>query len=397
MAGAQLFTRAFVLAAVANLLHSLAFFGYLHLPGYLSDEGADELLIGIVVGTMAAAAIVSRPFVGSMLDRQGRRVVARLGSVIHVVVTLAYLWVDGIGPWLFVVRIIHGIAEAMLFSVLFTIAADVVPKERRTEGIALFGISGMIPMALSGFIGDFILAQAGYPELFIATAIAAALGGLCAWPLVDSRPPEQAGAGPRRSFLAVVLQPSLRPLWLMGVSFACAMASYFTFLKTFVEDTGVGSMGLFYGVYSLSAILLRVVLGWLPDRIGPRRTLVPAMAATIAGLVLLPFAQGDVGMAVSGILCGTGHAFVFPILSALVVNRAAASERGVALSMFTALFDLGMLVGAPLLGAVLEKTDYAVMYITAATLALTGGIVYGLWDARVAPAKPKPPTSPADA
>ncbi|MCA9708298.1 MAG: MFS transporter [Myxococcales bacterium] len=378
-------SRAFVLAFFANFLHSLAFFGYLHFPGYLTEVGATELMIGLITGTMAAAAIALRPGVGVLLDRRGRRVVARVGSVIHLLATLCYLTVDGIGPWIFVVRLLHGAGEAMLFSVLFTIAADVVPPARRTEGIALFGVSGLLPMSLAGLLGDMVLARGGYPDLFIATAVVAALGGLCSWPLPDSRPPVRDDAPPPRPFLTVVMQPSLRPLWLMGMSFAVAVASYFTFLKTYVESTGIGSMGLYYSVYSASAIALRLGLGWVPDRIGPRRALGPAATATVTGLVLLPLAAGDVGIAVSGLLCGAGHAFVFPILSALVVTRSSDHERGAALSMFTALFDLGLLLGAPLLGALLERTGYTPMFTAAAAVAAVGGIAYGVWDRRVAP------------
>ena len=382
MKSQALLSRAFVLAFCANFLHSLAFFGYLHLPGFLADTGATELTIGVVVGAMAASAIVLRPFIGELLDRRGRQIIARLGSVVHLLATLAYLTVGDVGPWLFVVRVVHGAAEAMLFSVLFTIAADVAPPSRRTEAIALFGVSGLLPMSLSGLMGDLILAHAGYAELFMATAVVAGLGGLCAWPLPDSRPAVESDAPPRRSFLAAVMQRPLRPIWWMGLSFAIAISSYFTFLKTYIEHTGTGSMGLFYTVYSVVAIILRLGLGWLPDRVGPRRTLYPAILATTGGLMLLPVASNNLEMAVSGMLCGMGHAFVFPILLAMVVERAAARERGVALSMFTALFDLGLLLGSPLLGALLERTDYTVMFSSAAAMTVVGGIVYGLWDRR---------------
>ncbi|MEM7155477.1 MAG: MFS transporter [Myxococcota bacterium] len=380
-----LFSRAFGLAFGANFLHSLAFFGYLHLPGYLSRLGADELMIGIVVGAMAASAIASRPALGWLMDRRGRHLVAQIGSVIHLVIALCYLLIDSVGPLLFIIRVVHGIAEAMLFSSLFTIAADVAPASRRTEGIAWFGISGLIPMALSGLLGDLILKHADYPELFIACASVAALGGLCAWGLTDSRPKVEEGAAVQRSFFAAVMQPRLRPLWLMGFAFALAIASYFTFLKTFIEEAGVGSMGLFYSVYSVAAVLLRLALGWVPDRIGPRLTLGPAMVSVIVGLATLALATGDLGVAIAGLLCGTGHAFVFPILSSLVVSRAAAHERGAALAMFTALFDFGMLVGSPLLGAVLEATDYTSMFGTAGSIAVVGSVVYAFWDRAVVP------------
>jgi MFS family permease len=381
----RLLSRAFALAFIANFLHSIALFGYLHLPGFLADRGADELMIGVVVGTMAAAAVAMRPVVGRLLDTRGRKVIARWGSLLHLAVTLAYLGVDSVGPWLFVVRIAHGVAQAMLFSTLFTIAADVAPPSRRTEGIALFGVSGLLPMSLAGWLGDVILAHADYPELFAATAVAAGLGGVCSWMLVDSRPPARAGDPIPRPFLATAMAPTLRPLWLMGFSFAVGIASYFTFLRTYIDHLGFGSMGLFFGVYSLAAVFLRLALGWVPDRVGVRRSLVPATLASVVGLWVLSGVQSSTGLAVAGLLCGTGHAFVFPILSALVVVRAEAHERGAALAMFTALFDLGLLVGAPVLGAVLEGTSYGTMFTIAAVVAVVGAVGYGVWDTRVVP------------
>ncbi|MCB9717992.1 MAG: MFS transporter [Myxococcales bacterium] len=386
MRQATMTSRAFVLAFGANFLHGLALFAYLHLPGLLHRMGADELTIGILVGTMAAAAIAMRPALGWLMDRHGRHVVVRLGSLLHVVVCLSYLLVEHIGVGLYAIRIAHGIAEAMLFTALFTIAADVVPVSRRTEGIALFGISGLLPMSLGGLLGDLVLARADYAELFVVCLAAAALGAACGWGLPDSRPPLETDAPPPPSFLSTVAQPRLRPLWLVGFGFALAVASYFTFFKTFVEHTGIGSMGLFFTVYSLAAILLRLVLGWVPDRIGPRRALGPALLSMVIGLVVLAGAGSELAVAVSGLLCGLGHAFVFPILSSMVVTRAEARERGAALAMFTALFDLGLLVGSPLLGAVLERSSYPIMFTTAAGLVVACALGFGGWDRRVSPA-----------
>lgn len=381
----RLYSRAFVLAFVASFLHSLAFYGYLHLPGFLDERGADELTIGLVVGTMSAAAVAMRPLVGRLLDSRGRRVLVRWGSVLHVLVTLAYLGVDEIGPLLVLVRVLQGVAHAVLFATLFTIAADVVPPSRRTEGIALFGVSGLLPMSLAGLIGDAILARAGYFELFAATVLAATLGGVASWLLADSRPVVHAGGPAPRSFFATAMVPTLRPLWLLSFAFALAIASYYTFLRTFIDHVGVGSMGLFYSVYSGAAIALRVVLGWVPDRIGARRSLVPAMMASVVGLLVLRGASSDGDIALAGLLTGTGHAFVFPILTALVVTRAADHERGAALSMFTALFDLGILVGSPVLGAVLERTSYAMMFEVAAVVIVVGGVGWAVWDWKVVP------------
>ena len=64
--------------------------------------------------------------------------------------------VEALGPWIYTVRVLHGFAEAMLFTALFTYAADHVPRSRRTQGLAFFGVSGILPMALGGIIGGAI-------------------------------------------------------------------------------------------------------------------------------------------------------------------------------------------------------------------------------------------------
>jgi MFS family permease len=379
-ARAELWTRAFVLGFVANFAHSLSFHAYVHLPGHLTALGGDELTVGLMVAAMAFAAIAARPMVGRIMDRRGRRVVVIVGSVLNVLATAAYVTVDAIDAWLVLIRILHGICEAMLFSVLFTIAADVVPPSRRAEGMALFGISGMIPLSLAGWLGDVLLRHADYEALFIATAIAAAVGLVAGLWIADSRPPVQAGDAAPRSFFRAVWAPPLRPLWLLGLGFALAVASYFAFLKTYVADRGVGSVGSFFMAYSTAAIGLRLLFGKLPDRLGYQRTLVPAAMATVIAVAVLAEAQSNTAVIVAGVLGGIGHGYTFPILSALVVTRSPASERGAALATFTALFDLGLVTGGPLFGVLLDVSTYRVMFWTAAALAFSSIVGFLAWD-----------------
>ncbi|MBV1861472.1 MAG: MFS transporter [Nannocystaceae bacterium] len=378
MSRPPLLSRPFALGFAANFLHSLSFFFFLHLPGFLRQHTQDDFTIGLTMAAMAASAILARPLIGRIMDSRGRRVVALVGSALNIMFSAAYLLVDDVGPLLFVVRLGHGVAEGMLFSVFFTIAADVIPAERRAEGMALFGVSGMIPLSLAGLIGDRLLAVAGYQELFFAAIAAAVLGSLAALTLPELKP--DTPQGPKRSFLAAAWAPALRPIWLVGFSFAFALASYFTFLKTFIDDTGVGSVGAFFTAYTVSAVVLRLALGWLPDRVGAKRVLVPSVWCAGAGLLVLAFGGTATSTIVAGVLCGIGHGYAFPIASAMVVMRTPAHERGRALAAFTALFDLGLFVGAPSLGFLLEQTSYATMFSAAAIVAVVGSVLYVFWD-----------------
>jgi MFS family permease len=377
----RLLTIPFALVWAAHFVQALAMNLYLHLPGFLQGLGAREVEIGIVSGIMAAVAIISRPAVGRVMDSGGRTRVIVAGGVLHTIVCAAYLGIDSFGAGIVVVRALHGIAEAMLFAALFTFAADIVPAARRTEGVAVFGVSGLLPMALAGLLGDKLLARAGYDQLFYTSIAFALIGLLLSLPL---REPTvvHGDDGPRRSFWAAALEPGLLPLFFMGTVFATSIAAIFVFLKTYVIETGTGSVGQFMAAYAISASLLRLLFGWLPDRVGPKRVLFPSVVAVVIGLYLLSRGHSAFDVTVAGVLGGLGHGFAFPILVGLVVNRARSSERGSAISLFTAVFDLGVLVGGPAFGAVIGLGGYSMMYASAGTLCLVGLGVFAAWDRR---------------
>ncbi len=379
-------TRDFSLAWLASFFEGLSWALFIHLPGFLEDLGASEAEIGLIFGIAAVAAVGVRPWVGQALDHFGRMPVIYVGNVVNLGSILLYLTVSSIGPWVYLVRIIHGIGLATLFSAFFTYGADVVPESRRTEGFALFGVSGLLPIAAAGVIGDIVLNIAGFRELFITAAVCAGIALGISLPLKERKPAQREGLA-RRGFLSVVTQQTLRPVWLMAGGLAFVLTAYFTFLRTYVDETGVGSVGLFFATYGAAAIILRVGLGWVPDRVGQKLVLFPSMGSLAAGFMVLSIATGSVHIAVAGVLCGIGHGYGFPILSGMVVSRALDEDRGSAVSIFTALFDLGTLIGGPVLGIIISRFGYATMFTVAAVAIVTASFVFAGWDRRMLQAR----------
>lgn len=364
----------------ANLLQAMSFFLFIHLPGFLEDLGASSVAVGMIVALTAMAAVVTRPLIGKYIDTTGRRPIALIGCVLNLVVVLLYLTVTALGPWLYVIRILHGAAEAILFTALFTMGADIVPASRRTEGLALFGVSGLLPIALGGLVGDLVLAGGSFQRVFL-TAGAFAVGALVMTLLVGE-PVIEAREGQRSGLLGVIRQRNLLPIWWIVGMFSVVLTAYFAFIRTFVDATGIGTVGLFFSFYAGSAILLRLGFGWLPERIGERRVLLPSLGALVLGFVVLAGATGGVHIAVAGAFCGIGHGYAFPITFAMVVNRATVDDRGTALGFFTALFDLGTLIGGPILGAIIGIAGYGTMFLVCAVVMAMATVVYAMWDTR---------------
>ncbi len=379
MQRARLLTTAFVLSFAGTFLQALAFNLYLHFPGYLKDLGADEVTIGLLWSLTAGAALLVRPWVGRAMDDWGRRPVILLGGVLNVLAVGLYLTVSSLGPWIYAIRILHGVAESMLFAGFFTYAADIVPESRRMQGIAAFSVSGMLPISLGPLLGDWILGWGSYGDLFAIAVVLAVASLAVSFGLREARPVVSADEA-SRGFTAAALQRDLVPLWFIGTIFATAIAGPFAFLKTYLLQVEFGSMGLFFTAYSLAAIAVRLGLGWLPDRAGPKRVLAPSLVLLGLGLAGIGLAGGDVTFGLVGALCGMGHGMTNPILNGLVISRARPAERGAAIALYTAVFDAGVLLGGPLFGAISRDVGYVEMFVSAGAVVAVGGLVFAVWD-----------------
>jgi predicted MFS family arabinose efflux permease len=225
------------------------------------------------------------------------------------------------------------------------------------------------------------LRGAGYTALFWASCGFAALSLLLSLPLRDL-PRGNTEEEPSRGFWAALTQRDLLPIWWVTFAFALAVAAVFTFVKRFVDETGLASVGGFFSAYSGAAILLRLSLGWLPDRIGPKRVLFPALGAVVVACCLLAVATDARQVIAAGTLFGVGHGFAFPVLFGILVTRARDADRGSAMGIFTALFDAGAVAGGPLIGALIMAAGFGGAFAAAAGIVAAGMLVFLVWDGR---------------
>jgi len=221
-----------------------------------------------------------------------------------------------------------------------------------------------------------------YRSLFVASAIASSLAFALSIPLRRSR---RAPEGVKGRFVVVLIQREMFPLWFAAVLLASMVATYSTFLKTYVQSTGAGSVGLFFSVYSGAAIVVRMVFGAVPERAGPKRVLYPALACMALGFLVLAHTCSAWGVAAAGLLYGVGQGYAFPILIGLAVARAKSDQRGSTLAVFTSFFDAGTLVGSPLFGLVVRARGYSVMFASAGVVLVAAMVLFAQWERAVLP------------
>ncbi len=364
----------------AALLQEVSFVLMVHFPGYLDGLGITESLIGALYASAAILALVFRPALGRILDLAHRRTVLLVAGLFNAVVLLGLALTPEWGPVLWGLFLAQRVFQIGLFTTMLTYGADSLPLEHRTQGLALFGLSGLFPIAMGGLAGDLVIDAYGFAALFLLAAAASIVSWLLVWrlPLLPVM-----GRRPRRGFWHALAQRNLLPLWWATLFFSIGMETMFTFTRTYVDDRQLGSTGLYFGVYGIAAASMRIFGGRYYDRLPQRLLIVGALLGYGLSLGLMAVAGSLPVLVLAAVPGGMAQGAVFPVLTSQVVTRARTAERGSAMSIFTSIFDIALLVSAPTVGSLIDGFDYRLAFGVVAIALLVGAVVYVTWDRRM--------------
>jgi hypothetical protein len=149
-------SRDFYLVTAANFVFFLNFASFFLLPLHLKELGVTERTIGYVMGTAGFAGLCILPFLGTLLDRVGRRSFVTAGALTMALASFAYIAVPGVGPLLFLLRVVQGVSFTSAFVTASTLAVELAPIERRGEALGLFGISTLTTHAIAPALGEVV-------------------------------------------------------------------------------------------------------------------------------------------------------------------------------------------------------------------------------------------------
>ncbi len=364
----MLYTPAFWAMALANLCHTASFSAFFLLPLYILEHGGNQGDIGVVMGVFALASAISRPWVAEMIDRIGRKRSYTLGSILMLVSPFLYLGIqDPLGtaylPFL-LLRALHGVGLAICFTSVFTFMADILPRDRLNEGIGMFGISGLIGIAIGPILAEIMLEHFGFAGLFIVAGILSGISLIIHQPLKESAPTGEKASDPT-TFFGLFRREKFIVVGLISLLFGVGLAGSGNFVAPLAEERNLGFISVYFFCYSGGAITIRFVNGWLSGKFGENRILPCSIVLYMAGLFLLPLAYNQAVLCVAGILSGIGHGLLFPLLNTMAVRDERSSIRGKATGIFTGGIDSGIFAGSLILGYIGEWFGLNVLFLCA--------------------------------
>jgi len=356
------------------------------LPLYLSEHfRATKDVIGIVLSGYTITALLFRPFSGYFVDSFPRKTVLMVCFSAFAIFFAGYLAASTLLLFT-IVRTLHGGPFGALTVANSTVAIDVLPSSRRTEGIGYYGLSNNLAMALAPTMGIYLYAHTHSFELLFWLALAVAMAGL----LIDSTVKLKtssvpSGPKPKLSLDRFLL---LRG-WLIGVNMV-AFGFCFGVLSNYLaiygkERLGMSSgTGTYFMLCSIGLMLSRLQGGKALRQGKLTHNAAEGMAISLVGytlfiavptlLGLLHIESEALTLAAyygSALLIGLGNGHLWPAFQNMIISTAANNQRGTANSTILIAWDIGMGVGVVIGGIVAEHWGYEAMFWIVA--AINGG------------------------
>jgi MFS family permease len=161
-------------------------------------------------------------------------------------------------------------------------------------------------------------------------------------------------------------------VWLPGLGAALSSIGFgviLSFASLLFATRGWMPLWLAFTSYAVALIAARLILGYLPDRIGGARVALICVLIEAAGLALIGLAPSAILAAIGAALTGFGYALVFPGLGVEAVRRAP-ERRGLAMGAYMACLDLALGTSGPMLGFIAREAGLSAVFLISGILVL---------------------------
>ena len=343
------------------------------LPLHVSQGlGQSAFVVGMVASAQYAAALFSRLWAGVFSDRRGAKGAMMFGLAALIAgggiyfLSLQFADPDVSAGVLFAGRLMLGVAQSFIVMSSMSWGLALAGPAHAGKVMAWMGISLYLAFAIGAPFGSLLFDAYGFAGLAVATMLAPAATMLLVAPL--KAPP---GSAQKRAAFREVAGA----VWWPGIGLMLSVVGFgavTTFIALLWVERGWDKVWIAFTISSLAFVAARVTLGHVPDRIGGAKIAMVFVLLEALGQLLI-WAASSPWMALTGIaFTGFGYALVYPGLGVEAIRRAPAQSRGLAMGVFTAFYDLSMVISGPLLGISAGMAGLSSVFFVSALSAMAG-------------------------
>lgn len=390
-----LWTRNFILVSAINFQLVLIFYLLvIVIVGYsVAELGATTAQAGLVSGLFIIGTLIGRFLVGKFLEKFGHRSTLITGLVGFLLFSGLYFLKLDIGM-LLIVRFMHGFMMGIASTVLGTIIAQIIPAERRGEGIGYYSLSSTVGTAIGPFLAIWMMLHLGYNSIFAVSSLIAlscvifGLNILVPKIQVPSKIITTQVDLKKPSWISQFIEMKALSISIIMLFASICYSGVLSFISFYAKEINlVETASVFFLMYAFAIMISRPFTGPLLDRMGENIIMYPAFVIMAIGLFLLSQANSSWMMLLSAGLLGLGYGNVQSVCQTVAVKSVSIERMGFATSTFFIFLDAGLGFGPYFIGIALDYIGYSQLYLYSSIGACLCIVFYFVLHGRFAKSK----------
>ena len=359
------------------------------LPHYAESLGATGIWIGVIFAAMSISRLIVLPVMGSLSDRKGRKLFICIGLFAYAVISLGYIHANSISE-LILVRLIQGIAGAMIVPIAQAYVGDISPKGKEGVWMGYFNASFIAGLAsgpiLGGLLTDYFSIEVAFYTMGSFNLLAFFLALFL---LPEIRSVREKGDSLRHFIARIMENGVLKGVYTLRIVQSAGRGGFMAFFPILVAVSppglSLGKIGVLMAVRLLLVSVFSPFLGKVSDVFNRKSLIIAGGVINLAFFALVPQMQNFWQLLVLCISSAFGVALTMTSLSALAVEEGRKYGMGSAMGVNAMAIAVGTIIG-PIIGGVIADSINvdAVFYFGSCIWVL--GLCLFLWFTRARPA-----------
>ena len=342
------------------------------------DLGFSNIIGGVAIGVTFLTTIFSRGFFGRFSDYKGGKVcmvrglpLYALGSFVCFVAAKLIIY-PTLSLYVFLLgRIVLGLGDSMVLVGMLSWNIALLGPQRSGIVFSVVGASIYGAIAIGGPLGMIVAEKFGFASLALLCTPLPLLGLLIILNVPNALPPQT--IKPKVSFLKVI-----KSIWRQGMivfSQGVGFAVLGAFVFLYFMSKGWANAGFAMTGFGIGFVLMRILFGHLPDKIGGIRVAVASLIVVACGQLLLWLATSAEIALVGAFFTGIGCSLVYPAMGTEVIRTTQPELRGTAISCFAVFQDIAYGATAPIVGFFADYYSYSIVFMFGFIAALFGLVI----------------------
>lgn len=369
----KIWNKNFILLFITNLLVLAAFYASIPIiPIYCQEIGITGSKVGIVLTAMSVATILFRPIAGYLLDNFNRYIIYIIFLALFCLSFPSFLIFPIFGA-LIVIRLYMGAVYSVCGSATMTLASDVLPPGKITEGISRFAFTISIGMAVGPYVGIQVQNHMSSKASFLTVFAIAVVALICVSCCKISYPKIKRKKFALRDFIYKPALPFMFNMMFLMIPYGAVIA----YSSILAQEKGLMSV--------IPYFYICLVLGMLLSKLSTQRWIdagnyhILVFASLIVLIVTMAsylFLTTGTHLLLAGFFFGLGYGILQPLFQSFVTGTTPAPKRGVANATYLLSYDIGIGIGSLLMGFMQESLGLSQGFALTAIAYLVGGVIY---------------------